>query len=72
MFVLGSACGLVHKKVEVERLLTPLAEANTADLITTVNKTTGVRSIHGRIDFQFEDTSFATAGIAEKYRTADG
>jgi hypothetical protein len=69
--ILGSAC-LVHKKVEVERLLTPLAEANTAELIATVNRTTGVRSIHGRVDIQFEDTSFATAGIAEKYRTAEG
>jgi len=72
MLILGPACSLVHKKVEVERLLTPLAEANTADLIATVNKTTGVHSIHGRVDIQFEDTSFATAGIAEKYRTADG
>ena len=72
MLMLGPACSIVHKKVEVERLLTPLAEANTADLIATVNKTTGARSIHGRVDIQFEDTSFATAGIAEKYRTADG
>jgi len=72
MLILGPACSLVHKKVEVERLLTPLAEANTADLIATVNRTTGVHSIHGRVDIQFEDTSFATAGIAEKYRTADG
>ena len=71
ILVLGSAC-LVHKKVEVERLLTPLAEANTADLIVAVNRTTGVRSIHGRVDIQFEDTSFATSGIAEKYRTAEG
>lgn len=67
-----SSCGLVHKRVEVERLLTPLADANTADLIATVNKVVGVRSIHGRVDIQFEDTSFATSGIAEKYRTADG
>ncbi len=67
-----SSCGLVHKKVETERLLTPLAEANTADLIATVNRMVGVHSIHGRVDIQFEDTSFATAGIAEKYRTADG
>ena len=72
MLILGPACSLVHKKVEVERLLTPLAEANTADLIATVNRSTGVHSIHGRVDIQFEDTSFATAGIAEKYRTADG
>jgi len=31
-----------------------------------------VKSIHGRVDIQFEDTSFATSGIAEKYRTVDG
>src|ERR1700704_442667 len=28
--------------------------------------------IHGKVDIQFEDTSFATSGIAEKYRAADG
>jgi hypothetical protein len=31
-----------------------------------------VRSIHGKVDIVFEDTSFAEAGIAEKYRQADG
>jgi hypothetical protein len=71
-FLIASACSLVHKRVEVEKLLTPLAEANTAELIAAVNKMVGVRSIHGRVDIQFEDTSFATSGIAEKYRTADG
>lgn len=67
----GSGC-LVHKQVATEKLLTPLSDANTADLISAVNKLVGVRSIRGRIDIQFEDTSFATSGIAEKYRTADG
>lgn len=72
ILLLVSSCSLVHNKVEVEKLLTPLAEANTPDLIATVNKMVSVRSIHGRVDIQFEDTSFATSGIAEKYRTADG
>jgi len=72
ILLLVSSCGLVHNKVEVEKLLTPLAEANTPDLIATVNKMVSVRSIHGRVDIQFEDTSFATSGISEKYRTADG
>ena len=72
ILLLVSSCSLVHNKVEVEKLLTPLAEANTTDLIATVNKMVSVRSIHGRVDIQFEDTSFATAGIAEKYRTAEG
>ncbi len=70
--VFGSACNLVRKRVETEKLLTPLADASTAELIAAVNRLVGVRSIHGRVDIQFEDTSFATAGIAEKYRTADG
>jgi hypothetical protein len=67
-----SACSLVHKQVETEKLLTPLSEANTSDLISVVNKLVGVRSIRGRVDIQFEDTSFATSGIADKYRTAEG
>lgn len=67
-----SACSLVHKQVETEKLLTPLSEANTSDLISVVNKLVGVRSIRGRVDIQFEDTSFATSGIADKYRAAEG
>jgi len=67
-----SACSLVHKQVETEKLLTPLSEATTPELISTVNNLVGVRSIRGRVDLQFEDTSFATSGIAEKYRTAEG
>jgi len=67
-----SACSLVHKQVETEKLLTPLSDATTSDLISVVNKLVGVRSIRGRVDIQFEDTSFATSGISEKYRTADG
>lgn len=69
---LAAACNIVHKPVEVEKLLTPISEANTAQLISLVNSLAGVRSIHGRVDIQFEDTSFATSGIAEKYRAADG
>lgn len=69
---LAAACHIVHKPVEVEKLLTPLSEADTARLISLVNSQTVVRSLHGKVDIQFEDTSFATSGIAEKYRAADG
>lgn len=72
LLVAGSACNLVHKSVEVEKLLTPLSSASTQDLIAQVNRLANVKSIHGKVDIQFEDTSFATAGIAEKYRAADG
>jgi hypothetical protein len=72
--ILASGCGLfgTHKKVQVPQLLTPLSEANTPQLISEVNRLAAVRSIHGRVDIVFEDTSFAEAGIAEKYRQADG
>src|SRR5438045_2500023 len=69
---LASACSIAHRRVETEKLLTPLVSANTSDLISAVNKLVSARSIHGRVDIQFEDTSFATSGIAEKYRTVDG
>src|SRR6476659_8041744 len=66
------ACNIVKKSVEVEKLLTPLADADTPQLITMVNKLVDVKSIRAKVDIQFEDTSFATSGVAEKYRTADG
>lgn len=67
----SSGC-LVHKRVEIEKLLSPLSDATTPELINAVNKLVTARSIRGKVDIQFEDTSFATAGLAEKYRTADG
>jgi hypothetical protein len=66
------ACNIVKKSVEVEKLLTPLADADTPQLIAMVNKLVDVKSIRAKVDIQFEDTSFATSGVAEKYRTADG
>src|SRR6267378_4285178 len=69
---MATACHIVHKPVEVEKLLTPLAQADTAQLIRVVNNLAAARSIHGKVDIQFEDTSFATSGISEKYRTAGG
>lgn len=72
--LLMSGCGLfgTHKKVQVPQLLSPLTDANTVQLIAEVNRLATVRSIHGKVDIVFEDTSFAEAGIAEKYKQADG
>ncbi len=69
-----SGCGLLgtRKQVQVPPLLTPLIEANRAQLIAEVNRLAAVKSIRGKVDIQFEDTSFADVGIAEKYRQADG
>lgn len=70
----AGGCGLLgtHKKVQVSQLLTPLTEADTPQLMSEVNRLASVRSIHGKVDIVMEDTSFAEAGIAEKYRQVEG
>ena len=70
----AGGCGIfnTHKKIQVPQLLTPLADADTARLIGELKQLAAVRSIHGKVDIVFEDTSFAEVGIAEKYRQADG
>jgi hypothetical protein len=67
----ASGCS-THKTVGVPKALSPLSDASMPQLIDEVNRVAAVRSIHGKVDIQFEDTSFATSGVAEKYRTADG
>jgi hypothetical protein len=59
-----------HKTVEVPPVL-PLVDASTDQLISEINRLAVVKSIHGRLDIKFEDTSFATSGVAEEYRAAD-
>lgn len=75
MTALGvSGCGLfgTRKRVQVPQLLSPLVEADTPRLIAEARRLAAVKSIHGKVDIEFEDTSFAETGIAEKYRQADG
>jgi hypothetical protein len=69
-----NGCGIfnTHKKVQVAPLLTPLAEANKSLLMNEVNRLAAVKSVHGKVDILFEDTSFAEQGISDKYRQADG
>ncbi|HEX7334043.1 MAG TPA: hypothetical protein VF290_21235 [Pyrinomonadaceae bacterium] len=69
-----SGCGLfgAKRKIQVPQLLTPLAEAKKDRLIQEVNRLSTVKSIHGKVDIQFEDTSFASSGIADQYRLVDG
>ena len=74
VLLLGSGCGLfgAKRKIQVPQLLTPLVEANKDRLIQEVNRLSTVKSIHGKVDIQFEDTSFASSGIAEQYKLVDG
>jgi hypothetical protein len=53
-------------------VLTPLVNANKDRLIQEVNRLSTVKSIHGKVDIQFEDTSFASSGVADQYRLVDG
>jgi hypothetical protein len=71
---LNAGCGLfgAKRKIQVPQLLGPLANASKAQLIQEVNRLATVKSIHGKVDIQFEDTSFASAGVADQYRLVDG
>src|SRR5438105_1512758 len=60
------------RKVAVPQPLTPIIEADTAQMFAEVNRVASVRSLNGRVDVQFLDNSFAECGIAEKFKTADG
>ena len=74
VLLFSAGCGLfgAKKKITVPQLLTPLAKADKARLIQEVNRLSTVKSIHGKVDIRFEDTSFATSGIADQYRLVDG
>src|SRR5215207_7768118 len=74
VLLLGSGCGLfgAKRKIQVPQLLTPLVEAKKDRLIKEINRLSTVRSIHGKVDIQFEDTSFASSGVADRYRLVDG
>jgi hypothetical protein len=63
---------IAKQKVSVPPLLKPLNPATTAQLIAEVNRVAAVRSLRGRVDIQFQDTSFSEFGVADKYRTAEG
>ena len=69
-----SGCGLFQTKtkVKVPQLLSPLANASKDQLIQQVNRLATVKSIHGKVDIVFEDTSFATVGVADRYKLVDG
>lgn len=74
VLLFSAGCGLfgAKRKITVPQLLTPLAEANKDRLIQEINRLSTVRSIHGKVDIQFEDTSFASSGVADQYRLVDG
>jgi hypothetical protein len=71
--LVNSGCSLfgAKKKIQVPQLL-PAEQAGTARLFQEVNRLSNVNSLHAKLDIQFEDTSFASFGIADQYRLVDG
>jgi hypothetical protein len=67
-----SACGLfsTHKTVGVAPVLA-LRNASTAELLAEINRLAAIKSLRGKLDVEFEDTSGAGSGLADKYRKVD-
>jgi len=74
ILLLNTGCGLfgAKRKISVPQLLTPIVNSEKNALIQEVNRLSTVKSIHGKVEIQFEDTSFAASGIADQYRLVDG
>ncbi|HST51221.1 MAG TPA: hypothetical protein VLJ61_04350 [Pyrinomonadaceae bacterium] len=72
--LLLTGCGLFKpsKRISVPQPLTPLVEADMAQMFDEINRLASVRSLNGKVDIQFLDTSYAECGLADKYKTADG
>src|SRR5215210_9278278 len=80
--LLLSGCGAITKvggvfvrtkdKVVVPQPLTPVVDADMPQMFEEINRLGAVRSLNGRVDIQFLDTSNAPCGLADKYKTADG
>jgi hypothetical protein len=72
--LLASGCGIfgTKRKIEVPPVVGPLMSADKNRLIQEINRLATVESIYGKVDIQFEDTSFASSGMADQYRLVDG
>lgn len=69
----SGACGLVPVKDKQERArLLAVNDASQSDLINIINNLSRLSSIDAKMNFSFEDNSYAEIGIAEKYKKADG
>lgn len=63
---------IAKREVSVPPLLKPLQNATTAQLVAEVNRAASITSLRGKVDIEFQDTSFSEFGVNDKYRTAEG
>ncbi len=66
-----SGCIKPSDKVERAKLLKTENAAQT-ELLGEINRFAAVKSMRAKMDWKFEDNSYAEVGLAEKYKTADG
>lgn len=69
----GSGCNPFNPKDRVKSpVLLKTEDATQDELLGQINHFARVDSMYAKMYLKFEDNSFAAAGIAEKYKTADG
>jgi len=66
-----SGCIKPSDKVERAKLL-KTENAAQSELLGEINRFAAVKSMRAKMDWKFEDNSYAEVGLAEKYKTADG
>lgn len=69
--VFSIGCNLIKKESKTPTLL-KTENAQQADLMKEVNRFARVNSLRAKMDFKFEDNSFAAFGMKEAYRSAPG
>lgn len=66
-----SGCGSFIKTKDQRPTLLKTENATQAELLNEVNRFAKVNSMRAKMDFKFEDNSYAEFGLAEKYKSAD-
>jgi hypothetical protein len=69
--IFSSGCNIIKTKQKTAVLL-KTTDAPKEKLINEVNRFAKVSSMRAKMDVKFEDNSFASLGVSEKYRSADG
>jgi hypothetical protein len=71
--IFSSGCSIFSvKNSQKTAVLLKTEDASKEKMINEVNRFAKVNSMRAKVDVKFEDNSFASEGIAEKYKTADG
>jgi hypothetical protein len=73
LFLFANGCGIFNPRKTVHTaVLLKTEDATQADLMNEINRFATVNSMRAKMDFKFEDNSFAEFGSKEAYREAPG